>query len=54
MIFNIKTQAEEAISSMLKIIKVLIYIGLFGFAGLIGYSFFGDMSPAQSETRLPV
>lgn len=42
-----------------RVFKVLIYLLILGFIGLVGYAYVGpffgvDFSPAQSETRLPV
>jgi hypothetical protein len=39
---------------MLRIFKVLFLLAALGFAGLAGYAYLGDMTPAQSEIRTPV
>lgn len=52
---NKNTQAKL----MGRLIKLLIYLGVFGFIGLVGYAYVGpffgaDFAPAQVETREPV
>lgn len=37
-----------------RIIKVLVFLVLLGFIGLVGYAYLGDLSPDQSEMREPV
>jgi len=37
-----------------RIIKVLLFLVLLGFIGLVGYAYLGDLSPGQSELRAPV
>ncbi|MGJ8626607.1 MAG: hypothetical protein ACSHXB_06560 [Sulfitobacter sp.] len=42
-----------------KLIKLLIFLTIVGFIGLVGYAYLGpffgvDFSPAQVETRQPV
>ena len=44
---------------MFKLIKLLIYLAVFGFIGLVGYAYVGpffgaDFSAPQSEVRVPV
>lgn len=44
---------------MSKIFKLLLYLAVLGFVGLIGYAYFGpylgaDFSAPQTETRVPV
>lgn len=39
---------------MLRILKILIFLGLLGFAGLSGYAYLGDMAPERGEVRTPV
>lgn len=52
---NKNTQAKL----MGRLIKLLIYLGVLGFIGLVGYAYVGpffgaDFAPAQVETREPV
>ena len=49
------TRAEP----MGRLIKLLIYLAILGFIGLVGYAYVGpffgaDFAPAQVETREPV
>lgn len=42
-----------------RIFKLLIFLAIIGFIGLVGYAYVGEyfganFSPPQSETRLPV
>jgi hypothetical protein len=42
-----------------RIFKLLIYLAIFGFIGLVGYAYVGEyfganFSPPQAETRVPV
>ena len=37
-----------------RIIKLLLFLLVIGFVGLIGYAYLGDLSPNQSESREPV
>lgn len=39
---------------MMRLIKVLFAFALLGLAGLSGYAYLGDLSPAQTEIRQPV
>jgi hypothetical protein len=44
---------------MFKLIKLLIYLAVFGFIGLVGYAYVGpffgaDFSAPQGEVRVPV
>ena len=37
-----------------RIIKLLLFLLVIGFVGLIGYAYLGDLAPNQSESREPV
>ncbi len=37
-----------------RIIKLVLLLVVVGFAGLTGYAYLADLSPAQSERSLPV
>lgn len=37
-----------------RIIKALVLLVIFGFIGLAGYAYFGDLSPVQGEVKKPV
>jgi hypothetical protein len=37
-----------------RIIKALVVLVIFGFIGLTGYAYLGDLSPVQGEITLPV
>jgi hypothetical protein len=39
---------------MMRLIKVLFALALLGLAGLSGYAYLADLSPAQTEVRKPV
>ncbi|WP_276617446.1 hypothetical protein [Qingshengfaniella alkalisoli] len=39
---------------MIRFLKILLILIVLGFLGLSGYAYFGDISPNQSETRIPV
>ncbi|MCB2115482.1 MAG: hypothetical protein KDE00_04090 [Rhodobacteraceae bacterium] len=39
---------------MLRILKILLFLGVVGFAGLSGYAYLGDMAPERAEVRIPV
>ncbi|MCT8328866.1 hypothetical protein [Albidovulum sediminis] len=39
---------------MIRILKVLATLTVLGFAGLVGYAYLGDMSPARQDIREPV
>lgn len=34
---------------MVRLIKVLFFIALLGFMGLVGYAYLGDLDPNQAE-----
>lgn len=49
----------EAVKTMSKIFKLLFFLMIVGFIGLVGYAYVGEFfganfSPPQSETRVPV
>lgn len=55
------TQAGKNTQAFLmgRLIKLLIYLAILGFIGLVGYAYVGpffgaDFAPAQVETREPV
>ncbi|GLS87740.1 hypothetical protein GCM10010873_27140 [Cypionkella aquatica] len=37
-----------------RLIKVLVVLAVLGFVGLTGYAYLVDLSPIQSEVKLPV
>lgn len=39
---------------MLRILKLLLFLAVLGFAGLAGYAYLGDMTPERIEVRTPV
>jgi hypothetical protein len=39
---------------VIRILKVLIFLGVIGFLGLTGYAYLGDLSPEQGEVVKPV
>lgn len=39
---------------MVRLIKVVFALAVLGMAGLSGYAYLGDFSPAQTEVRQPV
>lgn len=39
---------------MMRAIKFLLFLGIFGFLGLVGFAYLGDLSPAQSDVSQPV
>lgn len=44
---------------MLRLFKLLVFLAIIGFIGLVGYAYVGEyfganFSPPQDETRLPV
>lgn len=39
---------------MMKLIKALLVLAILAAIGLAGFAYLGDLSPDQSEVRLPV
>jgi hypothetical protein len=39
---------------MMRLIKYLLLLGVIGFLGVVGFAYFGDLSPAQSDMIKPV
>ena len=39
---------------MMRLIKYVLLLGLIGFLGLVGFAYFGDLSPEQSDVIKPV
>ncbi|MEM7438387.1 MAG: hypothetical protein AAF393_02230 [Pseudomonadota bacterium] len=37
-----------------RLLRYLLVLVILGFLGLLGYSFFGDLSPDQREITIPV
>jgi hypothetical protein len=37
-----------------RIIKVLLLLTIFGFIGLVGYAYLGDLKPDQDDVTKPV
>lgn len=37
-----------------KLIKLLLFLAVVGFAGLVGYAYLGDLTPDRNEERIPV
>lgn len=49
-------QAADAAKDghMWRLIKLLFWLAVLGFIGLVGYSYVADMTPASQEVRQPV
>ncbi len=45
---------EKAENMLRRLVKLVIGLGVLGFAGLAGYAFLGDLSPVQHEQKLMV
>lgn len=39
---------------MLRLLKFLLVILVLGALGLVGYAYFGDLSPTQEDRNIPV
>lgn len=39
---------------MVRILKLVVVLGVIGFAGLVGFAYFGDFTPAPQDVSLPV
>lgn len=39
---------------MARLLKLVMILAVLAFAGLAGYAYLGDLSPAQKEIRQPV
>lgn len=39
---------------MMRLIKYLLLLGFVGFLGVVGFAYFGDLSPEQSDVVQPV
>ena len=39
---------------MWRLVKLMLLLAVLGFLGLIGYAYFGDLSPEQREVTQPV
>ncbi|HPE25306.1 hypothetical protein [Albidovulum sp.] len=39
---------------MIRILKLVATLAVLGFAGLVGYAYLGDMSPARQDISQPV
>lgn len=39
---------------MMRVIKFLAVLGVFGFLGVVGFAYLGDLAPAQSDVTQPV
>lgn len=39
---------------MMKVIKAVLVLAIFAVVGLVGYAYLADLSPDQSEVRVPV
>ena len=37
-----------------KLVKILLILGCFGFLGLLGYSYFGDLTSQKIKVTVPV
>jgi len=37
-----------------KIFKLVLFLVVVGFAALVGFAYFGDLSPDRTENRTPV
>jgi len=47
-------QAEKAGWMIRKLLKLVFFLAVIGFAGLAGYAWFGDLSPASEDNSLTV
>lgn len=39
---------------MWRLVKLMLLLAVLGFLGLVGYAYFGDLSPQQREVTQPV
>ncbi len=39
---------------MMRLIKYLLMLGFIGFLGVVGFAYFGDLSPEQDDVIQPV
>lgn len=39
---------------MVRLIKLVVVVAALGFAGLTGYAYLGDLTPAATEVKQPV
>lgn len=39
---------------MMKVIKAVLVLAIVGVVALVGFAYFGDLSPNQTEVRVPV
>lgn len=39
---------------MFRLFKAIFFLAVIAFAGLVGYAYLGDMTPARSEVTEPV
>lgn len=39
---------------MMRLVKLIVVLSVFAFAGLVGYAYFGDMAPERAEVSQPV
>ena len=39
---------------MARLLKLVVVLGVLGFAALVGYAYLGDLTPATGEVRQPV
>ncbi|MEE9389407.1 MAG: hypothetical protein V3U96_12450 [Paracoccaceae bacterium] len=37
-----------------KLFKLVLFLVVMGFVGVIGFAYIGDLSPSQTDTRQPV
>jgi len=37
-----------------KVFKLLLFLAVSGFVGLVGFAYLGDLTPDQTELRAPV
>jgi hypothetical protein len=40
--------------SVLRFLKILFFLAVLGAIGLVGFAYFGDLTPNLTETRIPV
>ena len=39
---------------MLRLLKILFFLAVLAAIGLVGFAYFGDLTPNRTETRIPV
>jgi hypothetical protein len=49
-----KNQETGGARMMWRVVKLMLLLAVLGFLGLVGYAYFGDLSPEQREVTQPV